>query len=118
MQNIEMVSEILGPILSNAVIDIISEAFNFIFAHILGFIIFTLIIFFIFYLQSSGIMKFSSGVNEGMGSLFYRMFFILIFIVLYFVFGTDVIDEMIFWIIYFVSYKLTGVFLREIGFWT
>ena len=60
----------------------------------------------------------SSNIKNIASHLWTNSGMVLIFIVLYFVFGTDVIDEMIFWIIYFVSYKLTGVFLREIGFWT
>lgn len=37
--------------------------------------------------------------------------------IFYRIFGTNVIDDMMFWLIGFIAYKLVGLFLRGVGFW-
>lgn len=57
------------------------------------------------------------GFNRLVGSLTYFLYFGLIFIIAYWVFGTRIIDEL--WLAIFgaIAFPATGLFLRTIGFW-
>jgi len=68
-------------------------------------------------LRGGGHSKLSPGFNRLVGSLTYLMFFLIMLLISYWLFGTRVIDEV--WIILFgiLSFPATGFFLRAIGFW-
>ncbi len=68
-------------------------------------------------LRSGGHSRLSSGFNRLAGSTVYSVFLILITAVAYQILGSEVIDES--WIALFglISFPLTGLFLRAIGFW-
>jgi hypothetical protein len=113
----ETASDVLKQMWSNTMSELWVMAVGFLTDHILGLLVFCLIISLIVFIQSFGFYRFSAGINKGVGSLFRILFCILIFIIFYLLFGTDVIDDMMFWIIGFVAYKLAGLFLRGVGFW-
>jgi hypothetical protein len=59
----------------------------------------------------------SSGFNSMVGSLFFGISFLVLLGICYRVWGAKVIDEIWFGIIGAVSFSVTGLFLRTIGFW-
>lgn len=68
-------------------------------------------------LRLGGHNKLPPGFNRLVGSLTYFVFSVLIFAIAYWIWGGRVIDEM--WLPIFgaLSFPLTGLFLRRIGFW-
>lgn len=66
--------------------------------------------------QSGKRNRLSPGFNRLVGSLTYFFFFALIFIIAYWIFGTQVIDEL--WLAIFgaIAFPVTGLFLKFIGF--
>ena len=61
--------------------------------------------------------KLSSSFNRLVGGLTYGAFFIILLSVNYWLFGTQVINEI--WFLFFgiISFLFAGIFLRAIGFW-
>ena len=55
--------------------------------------------------------------NALVGSIFYWFFFYLVVTILYFIFGSQVIDGIWFAAISYPIYRLNKIFLKWIGFW-
>ncbi len=87
--------------------------------YIIGFLIFVIagVILQIFMLKSGGHSKLSAGFNSMVGSLTYSLFFLIYFGICYWIFGTQVVDDIWFTVIGAISFPSTGFFLRAIGFW-
>lgn len=68
-------------------------------------------------LRSGGRRTLSPGFNRLVGSLTYLLFFGLMFIIAYWILGTQVIDKM--WLAIFgaLAFPATGLFLWAIRFW-
>jgi len=69
-------------------------------------------------LRSGGHSRLSPGFNRMIGSMFYGIFFVLLLIIAYLIWGSQVIDDIWFLIFGTISFPLTGFFLRTIGFWS
>ncbi len=61
--------------------------------------------------------KMPSWFNVLAGSIFYWFFFYLVVATLYFIFGTQVIDGIVFVAISYPIYLFNKIFLKWIGFW-
>lgn len=85
----------------------------------IGFAVFVLggMVLQILMLRSGGHSRLSPGFNRMVGSLFYGIFFMLLLIIAYWIWGSQVIDDTWFLIFGTISFPLTGFFLRAIGFW-
>lgn len=86
--------------------------------YIIGFLVFVIagVVLQIFMLKSGGRSKLSAGFNSMVGSLTYSLFFLIYFGVCYWIFGTQVVDDIWFAVIGTISFPSTGFFLRAIGF--
>ncbi len=86
-------------------------------AHWLSFAISLGIILAIIVIQSIGWYRFSSGVNSVIGSIVYHVLFWSLVALCYWIFGTQIIDEI--WLILFwaIGYRFTKVLLKSVGFW-
>jgi hypothetical protein len=71
----------------------------------------------IFMLKSGGHSKLSAGFNSLVGSLTYSVFFLIYFGICYWIFGTQVVDDIWFAVFGAMSFPSTGFFLKSIGFW-
>lgn len=87
--------------------------------YIIGFFVIVIagVILQIFILKSGGRSKLSAGFNSMVGSLTYSLFCLMYFSVCYWIFGTQVVDDVWFAVIGAISFPSTGLFLRAIGFW-
>jgi len=87
--------------------------------YIIIFILFILagIIWQIIKLRTDKRKKLSAAFNSLVGSLTYFLFFGLLFIIFYFIFGSRVVDKIWFAIFGTASFFITKRFLRWIGFW-
>lgn len=112
------VSNMMNESINNFILKVYNIILIFISNHILEIVLFVLILSFVIYLQASGRMKLSSGQNSAIGSLFYMLFCIFIFIIFYWIFGPGIISNLWFLIISSLSYSLVKRFLKMIGFWT
>lgn len=61
--------------------------------------------------------KMPSWFNVLVGSIFYWFFFYLVVAILYLIFGTQVIDGIVFAAISYPIYLFNKIFLKWIGFW-
>jgi len=61
-------------------------------------------------------MKYYSSKRE-IGSATHKLFFILLFYILWRLFGKNILDDLIIAIISIAAYDITGIFLRLIGVW-
>lgn len=68
-------------------------------------------------LRSGRHSKLPAGFNSLVGSLVCLIFFLILLTIGYWLFGTQVIDEIWFAIFGVVAFPITGLFLRAIGFW-
>ena len=68
-------------------------------------------------LRSGGHNTLPPWFNRLAGSIFYSIFFGIIFLIFYWIFGAKVIDELWFALFGALSFPITGLFLRAIGFW-
>ncbi len=75
------------------------------------------VIFQIIMLRGGTRNRLSPGFNRLIGSLTYLFFFCLMLTLSYLIWGTLVIDEIWFIIFGLISYPVTKLFLRKIGFW-
>jgi len=68
-------------------------------------------------LRSGRHNRLSPGFNRLVGSLTYFFFFGLLFIITYWTFGAQIVDEL--WLAIFgaIAFPVTGIFLRWIKFW-
>lgn len=71
----------------------------------------------IFLFRSGSNKKMPRAFNQLVGHLFYCFFFYLVVTVLYFIFGAQVIDGVLFACIAYPVYRLNKIFLIWIGFW-
>ena len=87
--------------------------------YIVGFLIIVIagVILQIFMLKSGGHSKLSAGFNSLVGSLTYSIFFLIYFGICYWIFGTQVVDDVWFAVFGTMSFPSTGFFLKSIGFW-
>ncbi len=87
--------------------------------YIIGFFVIVIagVILQIFMLKSGGRSKLSAGFNSMVGSLTYSLFCLIYFSICYWIFGTQVVDDVWFAVIGAISFPSTGWFLRAIGFW-
>lgn len=87
--------------------------------YISGFIVIVLVgmIWQIIMFRSGSRNGLSSGFNSMVGSLFFGIFFLIILGICYWIWGPQVIDEIWFAIIAVISFPVTGLFLRTLGFW-
>jgi len=87
--------------------------------YIIIFILFILagVIWQIIILRTDKRKKLSAAFNSLVGSLTYFLFFGLLFIIFYFIFGSRVVDKIWFVIFGTASFFITKRFLRWIGFW-
>ena len=116
----------LSSILDQMIRTTISELWSFakeqFMAHwpyVVGFFVFIVagVILQIIMLRSGRHNKLSAGFNSLVGSLTYLMFFLILFLISYLIFGTQVVDDIWFAIFGALSFPATGFFLRVIGFW-
>ncbi len=66
------------------------------------------------YISANG---FSPKFNREVGSLLYRLIFLIIFLICFKIWGLNVTDDIFIFIMSLVTYKLVGFFLHKIGFW-
>lgn len=87
--------------------------------YVIGLVVFMIagVILQILMLRGGGHSKLSPGFNRLVGSLTYSMFFLIMLLISYWIFGTRVIDEVWFTLFGILSFPATGFFLRAIGFW-
>jgi hypothetical protein len=87
--------------------------------YIIGFFVIVVagIILQIIMLKSGSRSKLSSGFNSMVGSFIYSIFFLIYFLISYWIFGTQVVDEIWFTVFGSLSFPSTWYFLRGIGFW-
>lgn len=85
----------------------------------IGFVVFIIagIILQIIMLRGGGHSKLSPGFNRLVGGLIYSIFFLIMLLISFWIFGTRVIDEVWFTLFGILSFPATGFFLRAIGFW-
>jgi len=87
--------------------------------YIVGFfvVIISGIILQIIMLRSGSRSKLSSGFNSMVGGLTYVLFCLFYFAISYWIFGSQVVDEIWFTAFGGISFLSTWLFLRAIGFW-
>jgi hypothetical protein len=113
---------ILDQFARTAVLDfwfLVKQIFLVYWPYIIGFLVIVVagVILQIFMLRSGGRSKLSAGFNSMVGSLTYSLFFLIYFGVCYWIFGTQVVDDIWFAVIGTISFPSAGCFLRAIGFW-
>jgi len=87
--------------------------------YIVGFLVFVIagIVIQILMLRSGHRNKLSAGFNSLVGSLTYSLFFLIQFLICYWIFGSQVIDDIWFTTFGAISFPATWAFLNAIGFW-
>lgn len=98
---------------------IVKHIFILYWPYIIGFFVIVVagIILQIIMLKSGSRSKLSAGFNSMVGSFTYSIFFLIYFLLSYWIFGTQVVDEIWFTVFGALAFPSTWYFLRGIGFW-